>query len=32
MGVILTNDSLETPIEEITDRAKEATKLVTIHS
>lgn len=32
MGVILTNDSLETPIEEITERAKEAAKLIQVKS
>jgi len=30
MGVALTNDTLETPIEEVTARAKEAAKLVTV--
>lgn len=31
MGVVLTNDTLETPIEEITERAKETTKLITVN-
>jgi len=30
MGVALTNDTLETPIEEIVERAKDASKLVTV--
>ncbi|RZK11073.1 MAG: formate-dependent phosphoribosylglycinamide formyltransferase [Flavobacterium sp.] len=30
MGVALTNDTLETPVEEIVERAKDASKLVTI--
>ena len=32
MGVVLTNDNLETSIEEIVERAKETTKLVTVNS
>jgi len=32
MGVVLTNDSLETPIETIVDRAKEAASLVTVNA
>ncbi|MCO6162254.1 formate-dependent phosphoribosylglycinamide formyltransferase [Flavobacterium sp. NRK F7] len=32
MGVVLTHDTLETPIETITDRAKETAKLVTVNS
>ncbi|MNF25980.1 Phosphoribosylglycinamide formyltransferase 2 [compost metagenome] len=32
MGVALANDSLETPIEEIIERAKKAASLVTVHS
>lgn len=32
MGVVLTNDTLETPIEEITERAKEIAKLITVNS
>jgi len=31
MGVALTSDALETPIAEITERAKEAAKLVTVN-
>ena len=30
MGVALTNDALETPIEEVVERAKDAAKLVTV--
>lgn len=30
MGVVLANDSLETPIEAITERAKETAKLITV--
>jgi len=30
MGVALASDTLETPIEEIVERAKDASKLVTI--
>ncbi|WP_369793082.1 formate-dependent phosphoribosylglycinamide formyltransferase [Flavobacterium sp. 316] len=32
MGVVLTNDTLETPIEAITERAKEIAKLITVNS
>ncbi len=32
MGVALTSDSLETPITAITERAKEAAKLITVNS
>lgn len=32
MGVVLSYDSLETPIEEIIERAKETAKLVTVNS
>ncbi len=32
MGVALTHDTLETPIEDIVDRAKSAAKLVTVNS
>ena len=32
MGVILSHDSLTTPIEKVTDRAKETAKLITINS
>lgn len=32
MGVALVNDSLETPIETIVEKAKAATKLVSVHS
>ncbi|UOX34405.1 formate-dependent phosphoribosylglycinamide formyltransferase [Flavobacterium sediminilitoris] len=32
MGVVLTNDTLETPIEAITERAKETAKLITVNS
>jgi hypothetical protein len=32
MGVVLTYDSLETPIKTIVEKAKEATKLITINS
>lgn len=32
MGVALTNDSLETPIAEIVERAKEAAKLITVNT
>ncbi|WP_338410441.1 formate-dependent phosphoribosylglycinamide formyltransferase [uncultured Flavobacterium sp.] len=32
MGIVLSHDSLETPIEEITKRAKETSKLITINS
>jgi phosphoribosylglycinamide formyltransferase 2 len=32
MGVALVNDSLETPIEEIIERAKKAASLVTVHT
>ncbi|NHN26404.1 formate-dependent phosphoribosylglycinamide formyltransferase [Flavobacterium jejuense] len=32
MGVVLTNDSLETPIETITERAKETAKLITVNT
>lgn len=32
MGVVLTHDTLETPIETITDRAKETAKLITVNS
>jgi phosphoribosylglycinamide formyltransferase 2 len=32
MGVALTSDSLETPIEEVVERAKTAAKLVKVHS
>jgi phosphoribosylglycinamide formyltransferase 2 len=32
MGVVLVNDSLETPIEEIVDRAKKTATLVKINS
>jgi len=32
MGVVLTHDTLETSIEEIVERAKETTKLVTVNS
>ncbi|WNM19229.1 formate-dependent phosphoribosylglycinamide formyltransferase [Flavobacterium capsici] len=31
MGVVLTNDSLETPIEEIVEQAKETAKLITVN-
>lgn len=31
MGVVLTHDSLETPIENVVERAKETTKLVTVN-
>lgn len=31
MGVVLTNDSLETPIEEIVEQAKETVKLITVN-
>lgn len=31
MGVVLTNDSLETPIENVVERAKETAKLVTVN-
>lgn len=31
MGVVLTHDSLETPIEKVVERAKETTKLVTVN-
>jgi phosphoribosylglycinamide formyltransferase 2 len=31
MGVALVNDSLETPIEEVVEKAKNAAKLVTIN-
>ena len=31
MGVALTNDTLETPIEEIVARAKEAAALIDVH-
>ena len=31
MGVVLAYDSLETPIEEITERAKETAKLITVN-
>jgi phosphoribosylglycinamide formyltransferase 2 len=32
MGVVLTNDSLITPIEKVTERAKETAKLITVNS
>ena len=32
MGVVLTNDTLETPIETITERAKETAKLITLNA
>lgn len=32
MGVVLTNDTLDTPIENIVDRAKTTAKLVTVNS
>lgn len=32
MGVVLTHDTLEIPIETITDRAKETAKLITVNS
>ncbi len=32
MGVILANDTLETPIEEVTERAKETAKLIQVNS
>ena len=32
MGVALTHDTLETPIEEIVERAKKAASLVTVNS
>lgn len=32
MGVVLTNDTLETPIEEITRRAKTTAQLITVNS
>ncbi|UUC45816.1 formate-dependent phosphoribosylglycinamide formyltransferase [Flavobacterium cerinum] len=32
MGVVLTNDTLETPIESITERAKETAALVTVNA
>lgn len=32
MGVVLANDTLETPIEEITERAKETAKLIQVNS
>ena len=32
MGVVLTHDTLETPIETITERAKETAKLITVNS
>ena len=32
MGVVLANDTLETPIEEITERAKETAKLIIVNS
>jgi phosphoribosylglycinamide formyltransferase 2 len=31
MGVVLTSDSLETPIETTVERAKETAKLVTVN-
>ena len=31
MGVVLTHDSLETPIENVVERAKETSKLVTVN-
>ena len=31
MGVVLTNDSLETPIEEIIEKAKNTAKLITVN-
>jgi phosphoribosylglycinamide formyltransferase 2 len=31
MGVVLTNDSLETPIEEVTERAKQTAILITVN-
>jgi len=32
MAIALTNDTLETPIEEIVERAKAAAKLINVHS
>jgi phosphoribosylglycinamide formyltransferase 2 len=32
MGVVLTNDTLETPIEEVTQRAKTTAQLITVNS
>ncbi len=32
MGVVLANDTLETPIEEVTERAKETAKLIQVNS
>jgi len=32
MGVVLANDALETPIEEVTERAKETAKLIQVNS
>jgi phosphoribosylglycinamide formyltransferase 2 len=32
MGVALTYDTLDTPITEVVDRAKEAARLLTVHS
>jgi len=32
MGVALVNDTLETPIENIVEKAKEAAALVKVHS
>ncbi|GAA6773972.1 hypothetical protein AAGS39_47480 [Flavobacterium sp. CGRL2] len=32
MGVVLANDSLITPIEKVTERAKETAKLITVNS
>jgi phosphoribosylglycinamide formyltransferase 2 len=31
MGVALVNDTLETPIEEVVEKAKEAAQLVKVH-